>query len=337
MSEPVSTFVCVNPASANGRTGARWAQYAQALRAEVGEFTVGFTQAPREAGQLVRRALESGMTRVVSVGGDGTHNEVIQGFFRADAVGVPVSPEATLHVVPAGTGGDFRRSLGLGAETLEAIRQIRGETIRADVGHLTYTRPGGGPAQAYFINDRSPKGSEEQAPQVEEKADPKNKKDSALDQFCVNLNDKALGGKMSFLLGVGRASLRYKNQRVRLRVDDGEPLDRTVNNVAVANAQYYGGGMKIAPGADLTDGLFDVVVVGDLGTLEMARGVGRIYAGQHLDMPKVEVLRGRRVTAEPWDPGTEVLIDMDGEQPGMLPAAFTLMPGALRLGVGRDR
>jgi diacylglycerol kinase family enzyme len=69
MSEPVSTFVCVNPASANGRTGARWSQYAQALRAEVGEFTVGFTQAPREAGQLVRRALESGMTRVVSVGG----------------------------------------------------------------------------------------------------------------------------------------------------------------------------------------------------------------------------------------------------------------------------
>ncbi|MFZ4737280.1 MAG: diacylglycerol/lipid kinase family protein [Bradymonadia bacterium] len=318
MSEPVSTFVCVNPASANGRTGARWSQYAQALRAEVGEFTVGFTQAPREAGQLVRRALESGMTRVVSVGGDGTHNEVIQGFFRPDAVGVPVSPEASLHVVPAGTGGDFRRSLGLGAETLDAIRQIRGETIRADVGHLTYTRPGGGSAQAYFINIAS-FGM------------------SGLVDRIVNESSKALGGKMSFLLGVGRASLRYKNQRVRLRVDDGEPLDRTVNNVAVANARYYGGGMKIAPGADLSDGLFDVVVVGDLGTLEMARGVGRIYAGQHLDMPKVEVLRGRRVTAEPWEPGTEVLIDMDGEQPGMLPAAFTLMPGALRLGVGRDR
>lgn len=312
-------FVCVNPASANGRTGERWNELATALRAAIGEFDVGMTSGPREAGELVRRAIRDGAETVVSVGGDGTHNEVVQGFFDPQLPDVPLRAGITLGIVPTGTGGDLRRSLGLPREPLEAIALLGGPRRLADVGRLTYTTHAGHTAQAYFINICS-FGM------------------SGLVDKIVNESSKALGGKMSFLLGVGRASLQYKNQPVRVRLDDGVALARTVNNVAVANACYYGGGMRIAPNADFGDGLFDVVIVGDLSVLEMARGIRRIYDGTHVDgsNPKIEVHRARRVHAEPALPGQVVLIDMDGEQPGRLPASFELLPGAVRIITGPD-
>lgn len=312
-------FVCVNPASANGRTGERWSELAGALRAAIGDFEVGMTRGPREAGDLVRKAIREGADFIVSVGGDGTHNEVVQGFFDPQLPDVPLRAGITLGIVPTGTGGDFRRTLGLSREALEAIRQLDGPRRTADVGRLTYTAHAGHTSQAYFINIGS-FGM------------------SGLVDKIVNESTKALGGKMSFLLGVGRASLQYKNQPVRLRLDDGPALDRTVNNVAVANARYYGGGMKIAPDADFGDGVFDVVVVGDLNTFEMARGLKKIYDGTHVDgsNPKIEVYRARRVHAEPAQPGQAVLIDMDGEQPGRLPATFEILPGAIRLVTGPE-
>jgi YegS/Rv2252/BmrU family lipid kinase len=312
-------FVCVNPASANGRTGERWSELAGALRAAIGDFEVGMTRGPREAGDLVRKAIRDGADFIVSVGGDGTHNEVVQGFFDPQLPDVPLRAGITLGIVPTGTGGDFRRTLGLSREALEAIQQLGGPRRTADVGRLTYTAHAGHTSQAYFINIGS-FGM------------------SGLVDKIVNESTKALGGKMSFLLGVGRASLQYKNQPVRLRLDDGPALERTVNNVAVANARYYGGGMKIAPDADFGDGVFDVVVVGDLNTFEMARGLKKIYDGTHVDgsNPKIEVYRARRVHAEPAQPGQSVLIDMDGEQPGRLPATFEILPGAIRLVTGPE-
>jgi len=310
-------FVCFNPASANGRTGERWAEFAAGLRATLGEFDVAMTRGPREAGELVRRAILAGAEFVVSVGGDGTHNEVVQGFFDESTPDIPIRPGVTLGVVPTGTGGDFRRSLGLPREATEAITCLGGSRRTADVGRLTYTGHDGGTRQAYFINICS-FGM------------------SGLVDKIVNESSKFLGGKASFLLGVGRASLRYRNQPVQIRLDDGPSLSRTVNNVAVANAKYYGGGMKIAPGADFGDGLFDVVVVGDLSAVEMALGLKRIYTGTHLDAgnPKIEVHRARKVEALPADAGQVVLIDMDGEQPGRLPAVFEVVPAALQVVVG---
>jgi diacylglycerol kinase (ATP) len=310
-------FVCVNPASANGRTGERWAELAAALRAALGDFDVAMTRGPREAGELVRRAIRGGVEFVVSVGGDGTHNEVVQGFFDESTPDIPIRPGVALGIVPTGTGGDFRRSLGLPREATEAIACLGGPRRTADVGRLTYTGHDGGQRHAYFVNICS-FGM------------------SGLVDKIVNESSKVLGGKASFLLGVGRASLQYRNQAVRLRLDDGPVLARTVNNVAVANAKYYGGGMKIAPGADFGDGLFDVVIVGDLSAVEMAMGLKRIYDGTHVDAgnPKIEVHRARKVEAEPATAGQVVLIDMDGEQPGRLPAAFEVLPAALQVVVG---
>lgn len=306
-----STFVVVNPASANGRTGRRWPELAARLRARVGDFEVAFTERPRQAGALVADAVRKGHDLIVSVGGDGTHNEVVNGLFAddVDCGGV------TLAVVPTGTGGDLRRTLGLSADAIEAIEAIGRDVRRVDAGKLEYTAHDGSTETSYFINIAS-------------------FGIGGLVDKLVNSSSKALGGKLSFLWGTARAAIRYKNQPVILRLDDGAPLKRTINNVAVANARYFGGGMKIAPEAEMTDGAFDVVVVGDLSTIEMARGMTSIYRGEHLGRDGIESFRAHTVHAEPADPDAEVLIDMDGEQPGRLPATFSIVPAAFSICVG---
>ncbi|MSP73934.1 MAG: diacylglycerol kinase family lipid kinase [Myxococcales bacterium] len=308
-------FVCVNPASAAGRTGKRWPEIAAAIRSRLGDFESAFTQTSREAGKLVRQALLGGADLIVSVGGDGTHNEVVQGFFTDEHTPTPVRPGATLAIVPTGTGGDLRRTLGLPRDPLEAIKLLADRKRIVDVGHLEFTRHDGGPGAAYFINVCS-FGM------------------SGLVDKIVNESSKAFGGRLSFLLGVGQASLKYKNQGVRLRLDGGEWLTRTVNNVAIANARYYGGGMMIAPDADPGDGLFDVVIVGDVGTFEMVAALGPLYSGKHVGRDKIEVYRARRIEAVPASAGEVVLIDLDGEQPGRLPGILTVIPGALKICVG---
>lgn len=308
----MSIYAVVNPASANGRTGHRWPELASALRARLGEFEVAFTDAPRQATEITRRALRDGATTIVSVGGDGTQNEVINGFFAGDE---PISPAAELAVIPAGTGGDLRRTLGLPVDPLAAIEQLGRRKRRVDVGHLAYTSPLGKTESSYFINIAS-FGL------------------AGLTDEVVNNSSKALGAKASFLLGALRATVRYRNRPVRLRLDDGEPFERTLSNGVVANARYFGGGMKIAPGAEMADGQFDVVLVGDIGMFQLMRGLGRIYKGTHLDDPKIEVMRARTVHAEPVEAGDVVLIDMDGEQPGRLPATFSIRPAAVVVHLG---
>lgn len=306
------TFVVVNPASANGRTGRRWPELAARLRARVGEFEVAFTERPRQAGDLVADALRRGADQIVSVGGDGTHNEVVNGLFAPDVDCSGV----TLALVPTGTGGDLRRTLGLPNDPIEAIDAIGRDVRRVDAGHIEYTAHDGGIESSYFINIASFGIA------------------GLVDKFA-NTSSKALGGKVSFLWATARAALKYQNQAVRLVLDDGKPMQRTVNNVVVANARYFGGGMKIAPNAEMTDGAFDVVIVGDLGTVDMARGMASIYRGEHLGRDGIESFRARRVRAEPMT-DEDVLIDMDGEQPGRLPATFKVVPGAFTISVGPD-
>jgi YegS/Rv2252/BmrU family lipid kinase len=306
------TFVLVNPASANGRTGKRWPELAAALRKRVGEIEVCFTDGPLQAPHRVREALRNGADLVVSVGGDGTHNEVVNGFF--DAKG-PIRPQAALSIVPAGTGGDLRRTLGLPLDPLAAIEQVGRDPREVDVGRLTCTGHDGNPLDHWFINITS-------------------FGIAGLVDKLVNESSKALGGKLSFLWGVARAAARYRNQPIRFSLDGGELKPLTINNFVVANGRYFGGGMFIAPEADMSDGLFDIVILGDLGTVDIARGLPRLYKGQHLSIRGIEHTRAREVRAEPVDPEARILIDMDGEQPGRLPATLRLHPRALRLCFG---
>jgi len=305
------TFVVVNPHSCKGATGRRWDRLAGAIGEGLGgTFDHALTAAPGDATTLTRRALADGYELVVAVGGDGTNNEVVNGFFGAD--GRPLAPEAVFAHVPSGTGGDFRKSIGLGPDPVTGAQLLAGRRSRAiDVGRATFIGHDGQEVTRFFLNITSFGIG------------------GLVDRY-VNESKKRLGGKLSFFLAAARALLTYRNRPVRLRIDDGEPQALRINNVAVANGRFFGGGMQVAPEARLDDGRFDVVTFGDLTTLEYLALAGSIYKGTHLGRPKIGHALATRVVAE-CDEGDEVLIDMDGEQPGRLPIRLELLPGALRL------
>jgi YegS/Rv2252/BmrU family lipid kinase len=305
------TLLIVNPSAQNGQLGKRWPELGAVLRRELGSFEEAMTRESGDATRLAREGLESGVDTVVAVGGDGTTNEVVNGFFDGDRAR---APQAALAVLPFGTGGDFRRTVGLPLDTREAARVVAGRHTRTiDVGHLALTGRDGAPKSRIFINIASFGIS------------------GLVDEY-VNRTSKRLGGRLSFLLASARAGITYDNQRVRMVFDgdDGGAADVIIKLVAVANGRYFGGGMQIAPEAELDDGRFDVVALGDMGLREYVSLGRKIYNGTHLGVKKVSQRRVRSVRAEPV--GSEMVrLDVDGETPGVLPATFRILPAALKL------
>ncbi|HMG55128.1 MAG TPA: diacylglycerol kinase family protein, partial [Kofleriaceae bacterium] len=303
------TVLVVNPRSQGGRLGRRWKDIADTI-GRAFPFDEALTQAPGDATRLTRDALRGGAERVVAMGGDGTINEVVNGFF--DERGAPIAPDASVAVIPFGTGGDFRRSVGLPTEIADAARLIAANHRRKiDVGRLEFTATGGGRALRMFANIASFGVS------------------GVVDRL-VNESGKKLG-RLSFLAATARATWSYKNQRVQLTFDGGERVEATINTVAIANGRYFGGAMMVAPDAELDDGAFDVIAMGDFGFGDLLTSGRRLYKGTHLTMDKVTARRARVVEAEPIDPAAVVELDVDGENPGRLPARFELVPSALWL------
>lgn len=140
---------------------------------------------------------------------------------------------------------------------------------------------------------------------------------------------RRLGGRVAFLAAAVEALARHRREPVRVRVDDC--LDRVlaITTVAVCNGQYFGGGMRMAPAARLDDGCLDVVAVSGMSAIGLLRRIHLVYAGRHLALPDVTFVRGRSVGAHAERGGARVAIDIDGEAPGFLPAAFEVLPGAL--------
>lgn len=303
------TVLVVNPRSQGGRLGKRWKDLADTI-GRAFPFDELITQGPQDATRLTREALRGGAERVVAIGGDGTINEVVNGFF--DDQGAPIAPEASFAVIPFGTGGDFRRTVHMPTELADAARVIAANHRRKiDVGRLEFTATSGARAVRMFANIASFGVS------------------GVVDRL-VNESGKKLG-RLSFALATARATWSYTNQRVQLVFDGGDRVEATINTVAVANGRYFGGAMMVAPSAELDDGQFDVIAMGDFGFADLLRSGRRLYQGTHLTMDKVTARRARVVEAEPIDPGAVIELDVDGENPGRLPARFEIVPAALWL------
>jgi diacylglycerol kinase (ATP) len=301
------TTVIVNPRSQGGKLGKRWPELADTI-GRAFPFDEAITQAPGDATRLAREALRGGAERIVAIGGDGTTNEVVNGFF--DEAGAPIAREASLALIPFGTGGDFRRTLHLPTEVAEAAKVIAANRRRRiDVGKLEFTATNGERALRMFVNIASFGVS------------------GVVDRM-VNESGKRLG-RLSFMLASARAVWSYKNQRVQIVFDGTDRVDATINTVAVANGRYFGGAMKMAPEAEPDDGLFDVVSIGDVSFGDLLRNNRHLYKGTHIGLDKVSSRRARVVEAEPVEPGEVVELDVDGEAPGRLPARFEVVPGAL--------
>jgi len=300
------TLVVVNPMSAGGKTGRQWPLLRQALVDAGVDFEYRLTSRAGEATELCRAGLREGVDRVVAVGGDGTLNEVLNGFF--DAAGEPVAPRGVLGLLPSGTGGDFRRSVGIPLHTRAAAALIaRGDRRRVDVGRIDYAGDG---RIHHFINIA----------------------DCGIGGEVVNRvnrSGKAAGGKATFLYHSLAALVRFPGRLVRVDAD-GEVRERRLSNVVVANGRYFGGSMLIAPDADVSDGVFDVILVDRVAWPKALAGMRHLYDGSHVRRPGIEVLRGRRVTVTPLE-DAPVLFDVEGEQVGQAPATLTCLAGAVEI------
>lgn len=317
MSKP---FLVVNPRSAGGATARHFDEIAAAVRGAVGECAHGFTERPLHATELTRAALRAGAGLVIAIGGDGTINEVVNGFFEPLRPGEParaVDPGATLAILPRGTGGDFRRTLGLDGDLAASAARLRGQRRRVDLGRVDYTAGDGRGCSRLFINVS---GAGVGARIVD----------------ISNAGSKVLGGKLTFLLASLRGLMGWTDVGVRAFLDGGPAQDLSVTSFSVANGRFFGGGMEVAPGARIDDGLFHVTIWSGFGLGDFILKAGRMYDGSHVKLPGTRVATAKTVRLEPRGGGRggasgEVLVEADGEGLGRLPADFTLLPGALSL------
>jgi len=308
-------LVVVNEHAGGGQMADTFRRLEHALRDLLGAFDLAFTDSGGHATAIVRQALAAGGRKlVIAGGGDGTLNEVVNGFFDADT-GARLSPETKLAMISGGTGGDFRKTVRISGPdaTLAALRG--GRTQRADVGLVVARAPDGGEVRRHFINIAS--------------FGLAGLVDRTIPDF------KSWGGKLGYFGATLKSLWAWKNPRVAITVD-GEPMPpQPIVNVAVANGRYFGGGMMVAPDARLDSGHFEVTVLGDFGRLELMLLTRAIYAGEHVYHPKVRTRHATDVRAEavagPDGVLPEVFLDIDGEPVGQLPARFTILPGAIEL------
>lgn len=300
--------IIINPESDKGRTGKRWEHIKEAFKAFFKEFRYEFTEKPCHATEISRSAIKEGAELIVGVGGDGTMNEIANGFFEDHAI---INPETALGVVPSGTGSDFSRSLNLPLGFRNAIQIIsEAPSNFIDAGHVYYRTASGKDCERYFFN----------------------------------ITDFGIGGevvrhmnrnrmkkkKSSYLRSTLSTFAHYRNKRLRIRVDGAELPEDSYMIGAVSNGRIFGKGMKIAPEAELDDGLFDLVLVKGMKMWDFCRNVLRIYRGTHLSHPKITLVRGSEIEVVPAD-GEEqdILIEVDGEQLGQIPATFKILPRSL--------
>jgi YegS/Rv2252/BmrU family lipid kinase len=269
-------------------------------------FETALTARPGEATAIARRAVREGRALVVAAGGDGTLNEVVNGFFEGRE---RLQSATRLGLLPMGTGGDFRRTLGLSRDVGEAANVLAsGRVRRLDAGRVTCVGADGETVVRHFVNI----------------ADAGIGGDVA---DMVNRGFKVINGEVTFSVAAAVTLLRWRNRPMRVKID-GEERDLVAQQVVVANCRYYGGGMQVAPVARPDDGLLDLVIVGDVGRAESVRLMSKVRRGAHLAHPKLEHHLVRRVeVSSPLRVG----VDADGERPGSLPAVFEVLPGALEV------
>ncbi|HYH97310.1 diacylglycerol/lipid kinase family protein, partial [Hyalangium sp.] len=228
--------------------------------------------------------------------------------------GKALNPNAALGVIPRGTGGDFRRAFGWDLELDAALARLRTEkTEPFDVGLVEYINHEGKPDRRYYANIAS----------------------FGVSAFVaneVNSSSKALGGNTAFVWGTVKGMFQFDPPTVKLRADGGAELSLPINVVAVANGRYFGSGMCVAPGALTHDGLFNVTIWSGYTLSTFIFKSKGIYSGEHVTWKGTRQLQCRTFEAESAD-GREVLIEVDGEVPGRLPAKMTVLPGAIRLKV----
>jgi diacylglycerol kinase (ATP) len=290
----------VNPTAGAGKTARKWPGIKDLLRNSGLDFEYTMTQASGDAIDLAKSAAKSGCKMVVSVGGDGTISEVVQGLYQANCL-----KDIMLGIISSGTGADYIRTAGIPRSHPEACQLLlKPKTRPVDVGVIEFTNG----KKRLFINFAG--------------------LGFATDVVrATNQKHKAMGAMPAYLVGLLCTLVTYQNKEVSITIGK-HTEDRKVVTVLVCNGKYAGGGMMTTPNADLADGLFDVLIVDDMTKPDLICSVPRIYKGTHLTHPKVLVKRVENIEISSK---AKIYIQADGDLIGKSPARFYVLPGVLNL------
>ncbi len=299
----MSAFVVVNPHAA--RIARDWPKIRPGLEALFPLMTVAQSQARGDTAKLVRAALKDGHMNIIAVGGDGTINEAVNGFFEH---GAALSPDAVFGFVSPSLTSDFRRTFGIRPHYTAAIARLKQSRLRKlDVGHVSCLSASGQATSRFFINAAS----------------------FGLSGRLAALRGRARLGLLSVFHSLA-ALAGWRAAKVRLITDTGYDEIDGIANVAIANGRWFGGGLRVAPQAEPGDGLFDIVVMGGAPRRKIWRQMKALRAGA---LPSgTRLVRAARLVAAPTlETRGRICVETDGESAGFLPATFEIIPGAINL------
>jgi len=296
-------FVLHNPAAGNMRRD--WPPIAAALKTVFPRFAGMACPGRGQAARLVRDALREGHTEIVVVGGDGTINEAVNGFFEQ---GAPLSPEAVLNIVCV-TEGDIAQGRQTGVTAALALARL--DARPRDLGHVSCVTADGKAVTRFFLNAAS----------------------FGITGDMARRRNRArilplLGEGLARRTGEAAALLAWRGCRVRLMADHGQDEIAGIAAVGVLNGTHFAG-MKATPSANAVDGQFDIAILGGAKRGGIARAMARLRRGEEAGQ---RLWRSSRLTAAPTlDTSRPVLVETDGEAVGQLPASFEIAPGAIRI------
>jgi len=299
--------IIVNPAAGNGKCGRKWTKLKKHVVSNLPEARILVTREQGEATSFAQKALLNQETTLVAVGGDGTINEVINGFFREQKA---INPAAKLAVLPLGTGSDFAKSTIWTKKPYEIVRCIQtGTVMPCDVGMVECQNFRNSSIVRYFINVA----------------------DAGLGAAVIGNQKQTIGlfnARFLYLKAVLATLMRYHSANVTVQIDGKD--DKTVNllTAVIANGQYFGGGIHVAPHAQINSGRFEIVCIRPLSVFNLLVNIAKLYNGKIGRHPQVNFTSGQTIVLSS---DTEVPFETDGELIGKLPATIKMLPAALNL------
>jgi YegS/Rv2252/BmrU family lipid kinase len=302
-------LVIVNPNAGKGKGKKDWHTISSLLKREGLNFTCKFTGSKGHAIIITGEAITEGFRKIITVGGDGTLNEVVNGVMMNSIC----SPEEiTLGLIPVGTGNDWGRMFGIPLDYEKAVSIISGNRImRQDAGLISFYN-GDIKSERYFINIAG-LGFE-----------------SVVVRRTNIQKDKGRGGKLIYFYNLLISLLSYRNTSARVTIDGVEKNIRFFS-LNVGNGRYCGGGMRQTPDAIPDDGLLDVTIINDIGKIEIIRNLKILYNGKILSHPDIDGYRCKNVKVSS---DSIVFTEADGESLGHTPAEFSIKPRAISIVYG---
>jgi YegS/Rv2252/BmrU family lipid kinase len=303
-------LVIVNPNAGNRKGVREWKMISSRLSEKGILYTVKFTTGKGDATSYAREAIGAGYRHLITVGGDGTLNEVLNGIMTNRNC----SPgDVTMGLIPVGTGNDWGRMLGIPLDHEKAIDIIaEGNVMKHDAGHVRYHN-GRDSAERYFINIAG-LGFE-----------------SVVVRRTNHQKDRGRGGKLIYFYNLLMSLLSYRNTDAEITID-GISRKLRIFSLNAGNGKYCGGGMRQTPDAIPDDGLLDLTIIRDVSKFEIIKSLKLLYNGAIYSHPGIE---GHRCTRLSVSSDSTLWVEADGESLGHTPAEFTIIPGAITVIYGK--